>query len=115
MGLVSHYNFSKEKSPDRWTIINAVKKAMKTAGFRRSLKGRRLFIKPNLLSFTPVPGQCTSPWVVEGVLRVLSDAGYEMVIGDANVVTRAQVEKAATNWGIKSLSKEFKKHTIYAR
>ena len=105
--LIGHSHFDDHHSATKETVLSAVEKAMQRAHALKQLSGDHLFLKANLLSFLPVPGQCTSPWVVEGTVRILQEAGFRLSIGDANVATRAQVERAAQVWGTKKLCKQY--------
>src|SRR3989344_1879431 len=60
-----------------------------------------------MLSHQVVPGLCTSPWVIEAVLQELKQLKARIVIGDADVATVKQVEKAAKNWQILELCKKY--------
>ncbi len=104
MSLVIHkkiYGNSKE------SVLKTVKCAMELANWKKYVKGKTVFIKTNLLIKTVVPGQCTSPWVIEGIIKVLKENNKTIYIGDANVATAKQVEAAAKNWGIMDLCKEY--------
>jgi len=98
---------AKVKGNTKQAVLDAVKRAMELACWKKYVKGKSVFIKTNLLIKTVVPGQCTSPWVVEGVLKVLSENGFKIFIGDANVATARQVEKAAKKWGIMELCRKY--------
>ncbi len=73
------------------------------------VRGEKIFIKPNLLSDQLVPGQCTSPWVLEGLIRTIKEQmpNAKIFVGDADVATSRQVERAAKDWGIKDICKKF--------
>ncbi|MDD5178580.1 MAG: DUF362 domain-containing protein [Candidatus Nanoarchaeia archaeon] len=100
MSKVSHIKIKEN-------VFNEVAKAMKLADYENFLKGESIFIKVNALSNNVVPGQNTSPYVLEGVLKVLRSKFKNIFIGDANVATVKQVEKAGTLWGYKSLAKKY--------
>ena len=87
------------------SVLLAVDKAMELAKWGEYLKSspelpKKIFIKVNLLSHQVVPGHCTSPYVLEGVIKKLQEGNFEIFVGDANVATIKQVETAALNWGI---------------
>ncbi|MBI2148930.1 DUF362 domain-containing protein [Candidatus Woesearchaeota archaeon] len=104
MSIVVH---KKIKNISKEEVISSVKKAMELAKWRNYVKGKRIFIKTNLLIKRVIPGLCTSPWVLEGIIRVLKSDRREVYIGDANVATIKQVEKAAKNWGVLDLCKKY--------
>src|SRR3989344_3628878 len=97
MSIVSHVKL-KERSKQE--LLGNIRKAMEIAEWKKHINGRTVFIKLNLLSDQLVPGQCTSPWVLEGVLKVLTENGFSVVVGDADVATSRQAEPAAYRWGI---------------
>ncbi|MCK4669674.1 MAG: DUF362 domain-containing protein [Nanoarchaeota archaeon] len=105
--MVSIVAHQKIKGENKEAVLAAVKKAMESANWKKYVKGKKIFLKPNLLSDQLVPGQCTSPWVVEGVIHVVKELGdVEIYVGDADVATAKQVEKAARIWGIKDVCKK---------
>lgn len=104
MSIVTH---KKVSGNSKEAILKAVKEAMEHANWKKYVKGKTVFIKTNLLIKTVIPGQCTSPWVIEGIIKVLKDNNKTIYIGDANVATTKQVEAAAKNWGIKDLCKKY--------
>jgi len=80
------------------SVIDSVKKTLEISNYKKYIK-EPIFLKVNLLSDQVVPGQCTSPYVLEGVLQKLKQDGYkEIYCGDANVATSNQVERAAKKW-----------------
>lgn len=96
--------FNKVKTVSRDSVINTVKKGLEQIQWRNYLKGNKVFLKINLLSQEVVPGQCTSPWVFEGVLKALSEIpGLNIYFGDGDVASARQVESAAENWGMKTI------------
>ena len=84
-------------------LFDTVREAMELADWREHIKGKKLFIKVNALSDQVVPGQCTSPWFLEAVLEVLKD--FQIIVGDADVATSRQVERAARLWGYEDICK----------
>lgn len=94
------------------SVIDAVDKAMELAkcrAFLKPLKGRtKVFLKVNLLSHQVVPGHCTSPYVLEGVISKLRQMGnFDIYVGDADVATIKQVELAARNWGVIDICRKY--------
>jgi hypothetical protein len=52
-------------------VQKAVIRAMKLANWKRYVRGKKIFVKINGISDQLVPGQCTSPWVIDAVLSEL--------------------------------------------
>jgi len=106
--LVSHIRTHDATS--KQDILLRVKRAMELAQWDKHVTGKKIFIKPNLLSDQLVPGQCTSPWVVEGVIQTILDKkpDAKLVMGDTDVATARQVERAARVWGIRDLCDTYK-------
>ncbi|MBN2142556.1 DUF362 domain-containing protein [Candidatus Woesearchaeota archaeon] len=88
-------------------VFSAVEQAMELAHWKKYVRGKKIFIKPNLLSDQVVPGQCTSPWVLEAVIKIIKTlgSGVQISVGDADVATSKQVEPAARNWGVMDICK----------
>jgi len=96
--------FYKINNISKNSVINTVKKSLEQIQWKSHLKGNKIFLKLNLLSQEVVPSQCTSPWIFEGVLKLLSKIPkLEIYYGDADVASSKQVEKAAENWGMKKI------------
>lgn len=104
MSIVTH---KKIKGNSKEDVLSNVEKAMQLASWKKYVKGKKVFIKTNLLLKKVVPGLCTSPWVIEGIIKVLKKDEREIYIGDCNVATIKQVEEAAKNWGIKELCQKY--------
>ena len=100
MAKVSHVRVRGYTGDD---VFRAVKQAMELAEWQKHVKGDSIFIKPNCLADILVPGVCTSPWVVESVIKVIQKPGRNIYVGDANRCTANQVEKASRIWGIKDV------------
>lgn len=102
--IVAYKRFEPEKKEN---LTKAVEQAMKLAKWKSYVKGSSVFLKVNALSPKVVPGQNTSPWVIEAVADLLSREGFKIFIGDANVATAKQVEQSAKNWGYNNLCKKY--------
>ncbi len=89
-------------------VINAVHHAMELAKFKRFIAGEKVFLKPNYLSKRLVPGQCTSPWVLEAVIQKLQGEKFKLVMGDTDVATVRQLDESTRLWGCKDLCKQYK-------
>ena len=87
-------------------VQKAVKRAMEIAQWKKYVKGKKIFVKINGISDQLVPGQCTSPWVIDAVLseirKELPEAEIEM--GDANLAAAEQLNRAAKLWGFLDLA-----------
>jgi uncharacterized protein (DUF362 family) len=88
-------------------VQEAVKEAIKPLWKSRLFAGRKIFVKVNLISSELVPGQCTSPLVLDEVLKELTDNGCDVTFGDADLAAARQCEKAAEVWGHKKLAREY--------
>ncbi|MBI4017078.1 MAG: DUF362 domain-containing protein [Candidatus Aenigmarchaeota archaeon] len=102
MSVVAH---KKIRQISKSAVLDAVEQVMKLASWKSFVKGN-VFVKVNLLSHQVVPGLCTSPWVLEGVLRVLQKKTKSITVGDADVATTRQVDKGAKNWGYLDVCKD---------
>lgn len=102
--IIAHQKIIGEEKED---VLNSVKNAMELAEWQKHVKGKKVFLKVNLLSDQLVPGQCTSPWILEGTIKVLLEAGKEIIIGDTDVATARQLEKSAKIWGVTDLCEKY--------
>ena len=91
----------------RGGVQKVVKTAMMPMWKERVLKGDNVFVKVNLISSEYVPGQCTSPMVLDEVLSELTERGYDVTLGDADLAAARQCNKAAKVWGHKRLAKKY--------
>lgn len=104
LSRVSYVRISGDSKAD---VISSVSRAMELVGWRKYVNGRSIFVKVNLLSDQLVPGQCTSPWVLEGVLSVLKETRAKIFVGDSDVATTRQVMRAAGVWGVLDICERF--------
>ena len=89
-------------------VHKAVWRAMKLANWKKYVKGNKIFLKINGISDQLVPGQCTSPWVLEAVLEILTkNLNSEFYVGDANLAAAKQLNRAARIWGFKKIAKKY--------
>ena len=88
-------------------VQKAVKTALKPLWESNLLKGKKIFVKVNLISSEFVPGQCTSPLVLDEVLKELTEKGYEVTFGDADLAAARQCDKAARVWGHRRLADKY--------
>ena len=81
-------------------VFNAVSNAMQLADWSEHISGRKLFIKINGVSHLDVPGQNTSPWVIDALLRFFREnmESVELNIGDGNTSGRENFPKAVKLW-----------------
>jgi len=91
-------------------VHEAVWRAMELTDWKKYVNGKKIFVKINGISDQLVPGQCTSPWVVDAVLKKIKEhlPRAEIFIGDANLAATEQLDKSAEVWGIKELVKKYK-------
>ncbi len=94
-------------NPVRGGVQKAVEAAMRPLWESRMLKGTKIFVKVNLISSEYVPGQCTSPMVLDEVLKELTERGYSVTFGDADLAAARQCNKAAKVWGHMKLAKKY--------
>lgn len=88
-------------------VQKAVKKALDILKWRKLVEGKKLFIKVNLISSEFVPGQCTSPLVLDGLFRELTRYNYDVIFGDADLAAARQCNKAANVWGHLKLAEKY--------
>ncbi|HJK08611.1 MAG TPA: DUF362 domain-containing protein [Methanocorpusculum sp.] len=71
-------------SYDRDAVLTAVEKAVNAAGGLPPVRGKRVLIKPNLLSDLGADSAVTThPEIVRAVCRMVLDAGGQTVIADS--------------------------------
>jgi uncharacterized protein (DUF362 family) len=101
--------FLKIKKPTKEQVRKTVHKAMKMGNWKKYIKGKKIFVKINGISDQLVPGQCTSPWVIDAVLEKLKDTYPKsyIFIGDANLAAAEQLNKAAKLWGFYDLARKY--------
>lgn len=109
MSKKSDVAFVKIKDKKEGVVQKNVRKAMKLARWKKYVKGERIFLKLNAMSGEMVPGQCTSPWVFEGVLQELTEKlpNTEIFFGDADVATSRQIENSVKMWGTKEVGEKY--------
>ncbi|MFC1506168.1 DUF362 domain-containing protein [Thermoproteota archaeon] len=88
-------------------VQNAVKKALNILNWQKLVKGKKLFVKVNLISSEFVPGQCTSPLVLDALFRELTKYDYDVTFGDADLAAARQCNKAAKVWGHLRLAEKY--------
>ncbi|MBX5327179.1 MAG: DUF362 domain-containing protein [Candidatus Bathyarchaeia archaeon] len=88
-------------------VQTAVKTALQPLWKKRLLRGKKIFVKVNLISSEFVPGQCTSPLVLDEVLKELTENGYDVTFGDADLAAARQCDTAAKVWGHKKLAEKY--------
>lgn len=105
--IIAYKNVSKAQSKN--DIIKLIKEAMELANWEKYISGNKIFIKVNLISDKLVPGQCTSPWVLEGVIKTIKDnrPKSEIIVGDTDVATVRQLDRASKIWGVLDICKKY--------
>jgi len=88
-------------------VQKAVKKALNGLEWQNLLRGKKVFVKVNLISSEFVPGQCTSPMVLDSLLEELSKHGYDITFGDADLAAAHQCNTAARVWGHLKLAEKY--------
>lgn len=88
-------------------VQKAVKKALNKLEWQNLVHGKKVFVKVNLISSEFVPGQCTSPLVLDGLFFELSKYAYDVTFGDADLAAARQCNKAAKVWGHLKLAKKY--------
>ena len=101
MSRVVHRKF---KGNTKEEFFELVKEVMEKANWKNYV-GKKVFLKLNILSDNVVPGQCTSPWMFEAVVRVMKDC--DLYAGDANIATGNQLETGARLWSYKDICKKY--------
>ena len=78
------------------------KKAMELAGFNEKELGNKILLKPDCRTERVLPGACTSPWVLESVIRVIQKQypDSELFLCEWNM-------KALENWGLAQVCKNY--------
>ena len=91
------------------SVFEAVSRAMNLVEWDSDLIPNSIFLKVNLLSREVMPGQCTSPWVFEGVLREIRAKfpNAKISYGDCEVATSRQVDDAVESWGFTEIGDRF--------
>lgn len=96
---------------DVGAVQEAVSRAMDGIDWSGAFRNRQgsLFVKLNCMSGEPVPGTCTSPWVVDGFLaKVRSEMpALKIYLGDADGYSVKQVEDYMKNWHVDKLCAKY--------
>lgn len=90
-------------------VQKAVKRAMNLVNWKKHVSGNKIALKINCMSSELVPGQCTSPWVLEGVLQEVLERypNNNVIVCDADLAADKQLEKASKVWGVQDLCKKY--------
>jgi len=101
--------FLKIKKHEVGEVQRIVHKAMDVGEYKKYIHGPKIFVKINGISDQLVPGQCSSPWVVDGVLSKLRQdfPDAEIYMGDANLAAAEQLNRASQIWGHRDLAKKY--------
>lgn len=90
----------------REEVFRSVERAMQLARFTDFVpRGSDIVLKPNLGWDLFLPGAVTSPWVIEGVVRVLRDWVGEIYLVESNQVV-VDVERAFRGGGMDRVCRE---------
>ncbi|MCJ7443142.1 MAG: DUF362 domain-containing protein [Methanotrichaceae archaeon] len=106
---MSKVAFVKVKDVNKEGVHDAVKKALELAEWKKFIEGKKFFIKINGISDQVVPGQCTSPWVIESVVYELKKSfpDCELFMGDADLAAAKQLDKASKAWGYLDIADKY--------
>lgn len=74
------------------------KKSMELAGLNEKITGNKVLLAPDFRTQRVIPGACTSPWVIESVIRVLRELKPELSL---HICTRNPA--ALQRWGVKKI------------
>ncbi len=88
-------------------VQKAAKKALDALEWKSLLHGKKVFVKVNLISSEFVPGQCTSPLILDSLFGELSKLNYDVTFGDADLAAAHQCNKAAEVWGHLKLAEKY--------
>jgi len=90
-------------------VQRTVKKAMEMASWNDHIVGENVAIKVNLISNQLVPGQCTSPWVLEGVIQQVLEGipNARLTICDSDLAAAEQCDEAFEIWGHKQIAETY--------
>lgn len=88
-------------------VFAAVKRAMKLAGWRRYIKGKKIFLKINAMNIKLIPGTNTSPWVLEAVLFMLKKLNARVYVGDGDLCSHKNVVLSSKVWGYKKIAEAY--------
>lgn len=105
----SKVSFVRVEEQTAEAVQRSVQAAMAMVEWNIGLQAVSVFLKVNLLSREVMPGQCTSPWVFEGVLQEVRRAFPTAAIyyGDCNVATSRQVDAAVCRWGFSEIGERY--------
>lgn len=79
-------------------LFMKVKKAMELANWADFVDGNRIILAPDFRNKRVIPGACTSPWVIESVIRILKEKNP-----DFDIILAHRNKEAIKSWGIESL------------
>ncbi len=93
-------------APDREDVARAIEKAVDGLCLDASLwKSGKVLIKVNCVSAFTTPGTNTSPWVLDGVLKVLRSRmpDAQLDVADSDSSARVHVKKGFELWGYEEI------------
>lgn len=88
-------------------VQKAVSKTLEALNWQSLLHGKKVFVKVNLISSEFVPGQCTSPLVLDALFSELVKNNYDVTFGDADLAASHQCNKGAEVWGHLRLAEKY--------
>jgi uncharacterized protein (DUF362 family) len=94
--------------------LDAMRDGLAALAADRRLRGKRVFIKPNLTFPVYRPGVMTSPECVEALLAVLSDFGCKVTVGEADSggYNRFNIDDVMRKIGLVDLARKYGAETV---
>jgi len=95
-------------------VFKSVSKTMQLANWEDWIKGKKIFLKINAVSHLNVPGQNTSPWVLEALIRFFQEnmESVELYFGDGNTSGRRSFHQAVKRWEYDSIADKYKVNLV---
>lgn len=94
--------------PNKSSVFKTTKRAMELGNWKKYVKGKNIVLKINAVSAQLVPGQNTSPWVFESVLKEVvkkfPKANISVVDANTNI---ARVKIAKNLWGYEEICEKY--------
>ncbi|MEM3382114.1 MAG: DUF362 domain-containing protein [Candidatus Bathyarchaeia archaeon] len=92
---------------ERDGVQKTVKDVLDSICWRDLVNGPRIFVKVNLISSEFIPGQCTSPLILDGLLKEITLDSFDVVVGDADLAAAKQCDRASVVWGHKKIAQRY--------
>ena len=96
-----------QNEPSERTIKDNVKKAMRLLDWQQNIKGNNLAIKPNLVSDFLLPGQNTSPWVLEAVIEeIIENTNINLTMIESETLF-SNFKKTLKSWRLSNFYEKY--------